>query len=123
MEKIPNNAPIYISGPITGHDREEYLRRFAAAEDALRELGYENIVNPTRLPMCRWRWLYRLLGYRLTLFIDLWLLTGCSVIYKMPGWKTSRGAQIESCVAFHFHVWTLNKKDREVVDKAVEDLA
>lgn len=121
MEQIPNTAAVYISGPITGHSREEYMRRFDVAEQTLRSLGFTRIVNPTRLLHCRFPWISRLLGYRLTLFIDLWLLTRCQLIYKMPGWRTSRGAQIESCVAYHFGVWTVSKPIREQLDKAVGD--
>ena len=119
MEDMEITARVYISGPISGHDRDEYMRRFSAAEQALRSLGYVNVVNPTRLWPCRFPWLYKVIGYRITLFIDLWLLTSCSLIYKMPGWRTSRGAQIESCVAYHFNVWTVSKPVREAVDRAV----
>lgn len=120
MENIEITARIYISGPITGHSREEYLRRFEAAEQALREQGYVNIVNPTRLWPCRFPLLYKILGYRITLLYDLWKLTGCQRIYKMPDWRTSRGAQIESCVAYHFNVWMLAQDVREKIDKAVK---
>ncbi len=125
MEGIEITARIYISGPISGLDREEYLRRFNAAEQALRKEGYINIVNPTRLLPCRFPSLYKLLGYRITLFYDLWVLTRCQRIYKMPGWRASRGAQIESCVAYHFGVWTIGNELCEKIDAAVggEDVA
>lgn len=122
MEQIKNTTPIYISGPISGVRREVFMERFAAAEKSLRSLGYVNIVNPTRLWVCRFPWLYKLLGYKLTLFIDLWLLTRCRLIYKMPDWRDSRGAQIESCVAYHFNTWTVNKQQREIVDDAVKKI-
>lgn len=122
MEEIEITARVYISGPISGHSREEYMRRFNAAEKVLRSMGYVNIVNPTRLWSCRFPWLYKLIGYRLTLLIDLWFLTTCNIIYKMPGWRTSRGAQIESCVAYHFNVWTVPQPIRDVLDKAVGEL-
>ncbi len=98
------------------------MRRVNAVERALRSQGYVNIVNPTHLWPCRFPWLCKLIGYRLTLFIDLWFLTTCNLIYKMPGWRSSRGAQIESCVAYHFNVWTVPQSVRDILDKAVEEL-
>ena len=97
--------------------REQYMELFRRAEQSLRDQGYRNIVNPIRVWSCRWPWLYRLVGYRLTLLYDLWLLMRCDMIYKIPGWKDSRGASIESCVAFHFGLWTLPTTKRERIDK------
>jgi 16S rRNA (cytosine1402-N4)-methyltransferase len=64
-------------------------------------------------------WVFRILGYRLTLLYDLFQLTRCQRIYKMPGWKKSRGAQIESCVAYHFGLYTLTKPLRDIIDAAI----
>ena len=67
-EPLTKAAPrrrVYISGPMTGLTRREYMRRFAVAEVALKRLGYEP-VNPARFVVCK-PWLFRLLGYRLTL--------------------------------------------------------
>ena len=96
---------IYISGPMSGVPREQYLKMFRRAEQSLRDRGYQRIVNPIRVWACRWPWLYRIVGYRLTLLYDLWLLMQCDQIYKLPGWQQSRGANIESCVAYHFKIW------------------
>ena len=111
---------IYISGPMSGLTREEYTRRFNYVEGKLRELGYRDIINPTRLFISK-PWVYRIMGYRLTLLYDLWLLMHCQRIYKMPGWKQSRGANIESCVAFHFSVSVVQKPTREQLDKDFND--
>lgn len=120
---IPNILDrIYISWPISGLEREQYASRFMLAEKILRENGYRNIVNPVCLWVSRIPWLFRIIGYKLTLFYDLWLLTRCHRIYKMPGWKQSRGAQIESCVAFHFGVYNIAKPIREVLDKNINEL-
>lgn len=89
---------VYISGPISGLAREEYLRRFMIAEVMLRVRGYD-VCNPTRLAPCRWLWLYRLLGYYKTLLYDLWHMEHCDYILRLPGWSESTGAQIESYVA------------------------
>ena len=92
---------IYISGPMTGLTREQQRERF--------------MLN-------RFPWLYRIVGYRLTLLYDLFQLTRCHRIYKMPGWKKSRGAQIESCVAYHFGQYTLTKPLRDIIDAAIQEV-
>lgn len=90
---------IYISGPMSGLPREEYLRRFAVADRILKDHGYKTI-NPCRVYVCRWPWLYKVVGYWLTLLYDLWLLTGrADAFVSLPGWDSSRGAQIERFVA------------------------
>lgn len=117
-----NKDLIYISGPMSSLQREQYIARFSLAEQLLRQQGYTRIVNPVRVWTCRFPWLFRIIGYKLTLFYDLWILTRCDRIYKMPGWQQSRGANIESCVAYHFGVFGLAKPAREVLDKAIEKL-
>ena len=107
---------VYISGQMSGLPREEYLARFAKAENLLRQEGF-TVVNPARLLPSRWPWLYRLMGYRLTLLYDLWRLSRCDLIYKIPGWKESHGANIESCWAYHQNICLLYTKTREKIDK------
>ena len=107
---------VYISGQMSGLPREEYLARFAKAESLLRQEGFA-VVNPARLLPSRWPWLYRLMGYRLTLLYDLWRLSRCDLIYKIPGWKESHGANIESCWAYHQNICLLYTKTREKIDK------
>ena len=107
---------VYISGQMSGLPREEYLARFAKAESLLRQEGFA-VVNPARLLPSRWPWLYRLMGYRLTLLYDLWRLSHCDLIYKIPGWKESHGANIESCWAYHQNICLLYTKTREKIDK------
>lgn len=113
---------IYISGPMSGLPREQYLELFGRAEQHLRQQGYTRITNPIRLWTCRWPWLYRMVGYRLTLLYDLWLLMHCNLIYKIPGWQESRGANIESCVAYHFRVWPVHRQDVDKLDKKLAKL-
>lgn len=112
---------IYISGPMTGLTREQQLERFMLAETMLRHNGYKKIINPVRMWVSR-PWIFRILGYRLTLLYDLFQLTRCQRIYKMPGWRKSRGAQIESCVAYHFGQYTLTKPLRDIIDAAVQEV-
>ena len=113
---------VYISGPMTGIPRNHYIERFQLVERMLREEGYRNIVNPIRVWSCRFGWLYRIVGYRLTLLYDIWLLTRCQRIYKMPGWKDSRGAQIESCVAYNLGIFLLAKPIRNKINAEIVNL-
>lgn len=108
---------VYISGKISGLERSSYMAHFSIAEQMLRKAGYISVCNPTKKPPCQWPWLYRIMGYNLTLLYDLWLLLRCDLIYKIPGWQESHGANIESCVAYHLGVWPVPKKTREKIDK------
>ena len=89
---------IYISGPISGLKREQYMRNFKETEVVLQWEGLAP-VNPTRFLPCRWPWLYRLMGYKLTLLYDLFFLMRCQGIFMLEGWQGSRGANIEHDVA------------------------
>ena len=115
---------IYISGPMTGIEPREYRRRFREAEAILRRHGY-GCINPCRVWPCRFPWLYRLmnvlLGRRLTyaviLAYDLILLmTRADGIVMLPGWRASRGAQIENYVAMHFWMQGISKAVTEEID-------
>lgn len=89
---------VYISGPITGLERHVYLKNFADAELKLRAMGYK-VINPTKLLPSRFLWIYKIIGYKLTLLYDLCHLMNCDYIYLLDGWMQSRGARIERCVA------------------------
>ena len=116
---------IYISGPMTGIEPREYRRRFREAETILRRHGY-GCINPCRVWPCRFPWLYRLmnalLGKRLTyaviLAYDLILLmTRADGIAMLPGWQSSRGAQIENYVAMHFWMQGISKAVTEEIER------
>ena len=100
IERYGRNARIYISGPMTdrrtGKVSEENIEAFYRAEVRLRDAGNIRIVNPARVWACRWPWLYRIVGYRLTLWYDLQLLKRCD-LFTMVGddWQQSRGARLE----------------------------
>lgn len=85
---------VYISGPISGLPREEYLARFAEAERWLTSRGFR-VCNPCKLAPSRWPWLYRLIGYRLTLWYDIQHMKRCDKIAMLPEWTTSCGAMTE----------------------------
>ena len=117
---------VYISGRISNLPREQYMTMFSIAEQMLRKKGYEP-VNPTRFFLSRhYQRLCRLIGhknaYDLTLLYDLWRLMRCDIIYKIPGWQQSKGANIESCVAFHMKIWTMKKDVTSKIDKRMEKL-
>ena len=122
VARYGRNARVYISGPMSGLEREQYMVLFRRAEQSLRLQGYTKIVNPIRVWACRWSWLYRIIGYRLTLLYDLWLLMHCDQIYKMPGWRDSKGANIESCVAYHFKIWPVPESQTKRLDKRLAKL-
>ena len=79
---------VYISGPITG--TEDYMERFARAEEWLTEHGYE-AVNPAKenakLPEgTTWK---QYMGEALR------MLMNCEKIFMLKGWSKSRGATLE----------------------------
>ena len=115
---------VYLSGPMTGIPRSEYQRKFREAERILHRHGY-GVINPCNVWPCRFPWLFRLmnalLGRRLTyaviLAYDLILLmTRADGIVMLPGWRASRGAQIENYVAMHFWMQGISKAVTEEID-------
>lgn len=115
---------VYISGRISGLPREQYAKYFAEAERMLKADGYD-VVNPTRFWLCKcYERLERLLGadttYRIVLLYDIWRMLRCDMIYKIPGWQQSRGANIESCVAYHLNVWPVRKDTIKDIDMRLQ---
>ena len=115
---------------MSGLEREQYLELFGRAEQSLRSQGYTKVVNPICVWACRWPWLWKVLtgvtsehtAYTLVLLYDLWLLSRCDQIYKLPGWRDSKGANIESCVAYHFKIWPVPQSDIKKIDKKLAKL-
>ena len=107
---------------MSGLDRDQYIELFKRAEQSLRSQGYRRVVNPIRVWACRWPWLYRIVGYRLTLLYDLWLLMRCNLIYKLPGWRNSKGANIENYVAVHFNVRPVPAADVRIISPKLAKL-
>lgn len=94
---------VYISGRISGLSRQDYLSQFKRAEVKLERLGYK-VCNPTKALPSRFLWIYKMLGYNLTLIYDLWLLSRCDKIYMLDGWENSRGARLEHTCAESFGI-------------------
>ena len=125
IKRNGRNVKVYISGPMSNLTREQYMEIFRRAEQSLRSHGYSKVVNPIRVWACRWPWLWKILvgltsehtAYTLVLLYDLRLLSRCDLIYKMAGWRDSRGALIEGSVAYNLNIWTLPTKVRERIDR------
>ena len=83
----------YLSGPMTGLPGQNYAA-FQAAAERLRAQGVQvisphEIIPPGAGP---WSWAQHMR-------VDLAALLTCDVIVMLPGWETSRGAQLEKAVA------------------------
>ena len=78
--------------------------RFAIKADWLRTFGHE-VVNPAATVIAKHQWLYRIVGYRLTLWYDLQLLKRCD-LFTMVGddWQQSRGARLERMKARKWNI-------------------
>lgn len=79
---------IYISGPITGTN--DYMERFKAAEDTLKQYGHE-VVNPAAalagLPAST--------THKEYMDISIALLKLCDTILMLDNWRYSKGSCIE----------------------------
>ena len=108
---------VYISGPMTGVEREEYIQRFMLAEDTLqRRLAAPDqevrVCNPINVWACKFTWFYNLLvklfgstwTYNLILLYDLWLLMRCTDILMLRGYDQSKGSCIERFIATKYGI-------------------
>ena len=83
---------IYISGAISSLPESEYKSRFSAAEETLKEIGYQP-VNPLNIIHehdCSWE------NYMIE---DIRVLFQCPAIYMLNKWRGSKGARIEHAIA------------------------
>lgn len=98
----------YISGKMSGLDKEEWLRNFDTAERTVRAMGYEP-VNPAAHSLPNWMpWIVCIL-YDL-----LWVMRGCRVIYMQANWIYSKGAGIERLWA-EKQGWTILYEDKSQI--------
>lgn len=79
---------VYISGPITGHDKQEVAQRFEAAKKLFQNTEYKPI-SPLEngLPASA--------TYEEHMFRDLEMLAECEAIFMLKGWERSKGCKIE----------------------------
>ena len=89
---------VYIAGPITGD--AGYRLKFAAAEKAIRRRDPSAVViNPALLPEGMDRADY--------MAICLPMLMRADVVYLLPGWRSSGGAQVEKRLAEYLRIRTV----------------
>lgn len=95
---------VYLSGRMSGLPDHFWRVRFAIKADWLKTLGHE-VVNPADTVISRHQWLYRIVGYRLTLWYDLWILRHCTHIHMVGNdWRKSRGARLERLKARQWRI-------------------
>lgn len=83
---------VYISGAITGRERQDVLDDFNSAEELWRMMGVD-VVNPLRNGVGEHG------TWREHMKADTAMLWDCDAIHFIPGWELSRGARIEYAIA------------------------
>ena len=86
---------VYLSGRMSGLPENIWYARFYGAYFGLKHRGIR-AVNPADTLIARHPWLYRIVGYRWTLWYDLQLLRRCDLFMMVcDDWQQSRGARLE----------------------------
>ncbi len=99
------NKRVYLSGRMSGLSEREWRMRFVKARGWVWCRYQMDCVNPADTIIARHPWLYRLVGYRFTLWYDLRLLKRCTHIYMVGNdWHLSRGARLERMKARHWGI-------------------
>lgn len=104
----------YIAGAIT-KDQAHYKQRFKAAENYLTALGYEvfnpanDVGNPT---FCAYEWTNCMKR-------DVKMLMDTDMVYFIPNWRQSKGAQIEMqlCKWFDIPYVILSWKTQNFIER------
>lgn len=96
-----NRLRVYVSGQITGLDRDEANAMFIKACAELAEHGFEavnpfDIANPTD---CTCPAEAATHTWACCLTKDVRVLVGCDVLYMLPNWQGSQGAGLEHFIA------------------------
>jgi hypothetical protein len=83
-----------------------WWNRFRLAQYELEaKHGNVKVVNPADTIIAKHPWLYKIVGYRLTLAYDLWLMKHCTHIYMIGNdWRQSRGARLERMKARKWNI-------------------
>ena len=90
LRKENKKKVVYIVGAIS-LDIDNYKKKFTQAEEELRYVGFEMIINPTCLPDN--------LPYRNYAPISIAFVQVCDVVCATEGWEKSIGAQAEVAYA------------------------
>jgi len=95
---------VYLSGRMSGLHHDIWWSHFIWRECEVTRKGYE-VVNPARTIIAKLPILYKILGYRFTLWYDLRLLKRCQ-FFTMVGkdWHQSRGARLERLKAREWNI-------------------
>ena len=95
---------VYLSGRMSGLHHDIWWVRFIWRECEVSRKGYE-VVNPARSIIARFQLLYKIIGYRFTLWYDLRLLKRCTHICMVGNdWHLSRGARLERMKAREWNI-------------------
>jgi hypothetical protein len=94
---------LYISGPITGLDRDAAQNNFASAAQHLQAAGYDTL-NPFDIAACQDASCQSQEGdvhhtWECSLKHDLIEMLKCDGVAVIPGWGNSKGAQLEVATA------------------------
>ncbi len=84
---------IYISLPISGHDRTEQVAKARKFADAIDSIGHD-AVNPFDLPSAPTYYNERE-QYAFCMGEDMKELLTCDAAYFAKGWRDSKGCQLE----------------------------
>ena len=98
---------------MSGLPSEIWQARFFGAQRGF-EFMRMQAVNPANTLIARHPCLYRIVGYRLTLAYDLWLLKHCTHIHMVgDDWNLSRGARLERMKARQWGISELKPRERD----------
>ena len=85
---------IYISGPITGRKREDYMRHFTKAAGILESAGYQTY-NPALSHIL----MPESFTHEDYMAISEAALKRCDAVFMLKGWRASEGAKEEHMLA------------------------
>lgn len=84
---------VYIAGPITGREYQDYKKHFTSACMRLLERG-EHPISPIGIGI-----MFPEFNHTEIMKICIAVLSSCDEIYMLKGWDKSKGAQIERSFA------------------------
>lgn len=112
-ERLNEERRVYLSGRMSGLPEFIWWHRFSMVQYELEaKHGNVKVVNPAETFIANMPLLYRLLGYRLTLWYDLRLLKRCTHICMVGNdWQQSRGARLERMKARQWGISELKLRE------------